>query len=180
MKKYRFLFTFLLLLLFIDLFGQTPFKQDFDQLASISFPEKPTINDLPNNLGLTYKAVKSPNIYLMLLFKFKAEDVLVTDTTTLRNFYEGVVSGAADPNKSKTLIYSKNIVVDNYKGIEFAYKDATKPEQLRYIYQRVLFIDNQAYIYSYSTPDDNNAENKAGRDTFLNSFSILDKSVKQY
>ena len=180
MKKYKVLFTSILLFLVVDLFGQTPFKQDFDQLASISFPEKPVVSDLPSDLGLIYKVAKSTNNYLMLLFKFKAEDVLVTDTTTLRNFYEGVVLGAADPEKGKTLIYSKDIMVDNYKGVEFAYKDPANPADVRYVYQRVLFLNTRAYIYSFSTPDDTSAENKTERDNFLNSFNLLDKSVKQY
>jgi hypothetical protein len=180
MNKYKILFTSLLFLLFINVFGQAPVKQDFDQLASISFPDKPTVSDLPNGMGLLYKSVKSPNSYAMLLFKFKADDIMVTDTTTLRNFYEGVVSGAANPDKAKTLLYTKNISIDNYKGIEFEYKDATTPAQPRFVYQRVLFMKTRAYIYSFSTPDDSNATNKTERDNFFNSFSILDKSVKQY
>ena len=179
MKKIKFTITCFLILIGADLFGQSTITQNLDGLTSIEFPEKPVVSDLPNGLGIFYKCMKNPNYYLAFLFKVNS-NTIVTNDSTLNNLYEGIISGAANPEKAKTLIYKKNITVKNFRGIEFEYKDATNPDKIRFIYQRALYINNTVFVYSFSTPDETNSEYKTEKDLFLNSFSILDKTAKQF
>ncbi|MCC8407992.1 hypothetical protein LJ707_03565 [Mucilaginibacter sp. UR6-1] len=179
----KFIRTIIATLLLLSLtvataFSQNTFKQNFDDIATIDFPKQPVVSNLPNGMGLMYKADVAPNAFVVLSFKMK--DLIVKDSISLHDLYTGIVAGAANPKNKKELLYNKEIVIQGLHGIEFCYKDSAVEQNIRYIYQRAIYFNNTILIVSGSLPFADKDKYKAQLDTFVKSFTVKQGTITQF
>lgn len=180
MSKYLKLFL-TLTAIWIKLSGwaQAPIKQPLAGIATLTFPGTPAQAALPaGNNGNLYKLSKPTHSYVAIVFQIDTAQVAIKSAADLDSFYSGVVEGAADSTKNRKLIYLKQINVGKYKAVEFKYLDSSTDRKFS-AYQRVIYLDQVAFIYNFTLYDETNPALLVEKDRFLNSFTVTKADAKQ-
>lgn len=169
----------LLALGFSTCFAQPDVKQDLNGIASIAFPQKPQVQD--NKIG-KYFYVLSPTDYYFV----QVRDVSKTPNFNIKqgdldSLYNGLIHGTVMAMQGGKLLSQGKFKVGTLEGAESRYQFDTRTKVRRFVYQRVLFVNNTILNYSFWTTADSLAQTAQKRDHFFNSLAIITKDdLEQY
>jgi hypothetical protein len=148
-------------------YGQHPFTQNLNKLATVTFPDTPQTKKTPGRL---YYSVQSNGVFYMASasswFNGLGDNFThdLTDTA-----YNSLIREVHRLNDSK-LFYQKKIKINGLKGIEYGFvstDDSTK----FYRYHRALFFKNTLIIYGINSYDSLKI-NKKILDDFYATFKV--------
>lgn len=160
-------------------FAQTDVRQSLNGIASITFPQKPQAQD--NKVGKYYYVLSPANYFFI-----QVRDVSQTPNFNIRekdldSLYNGLIRGTETAMQGGKLLSQGKFKVGALEGAEARYQFDSRTKGRRFVYQRVLFVNNTIFNYSFWTTADSLAETKTKRDHYFNSFSMITKdSLEQY
>jgi len=139
----------LILIVFIQfgiklVYGQHPFAQTLDSVATITFPDTPKVKIEAGyhiyavSDGLITRLAESGPVQTSL------RDML--SKGSLDSTYSGFLKGLLESSHGK-LLYKKNITINDLDGMEFGSESFIK-EQKYYTYGRVVYFNNTLINYS--------------------------------
>lgn len=160
--------TILLLFGVFQLFGQTGYKQNIADLISITFPQKPALND---TLGHTvFQYADSTVIYMALYRKIDPNDLLFKKDE-LPKFYDGMIEGIMGAAKGK-LISKKSFEINGLKGVDIEFT-STDPDLPDLRFMRLLLINNTIITTHILTQSENKQAAEVAKSKFINSIAII-------
>jgi len=171
--------TTLIMLANIFSFGQSWYKENLVNYATIEFPNKPQLNETAKGLTqIGYQ--KNDNYFLVDIEDLSNYGNLEVKITELDNLYKGILIGFFE-NKEYNLLSQTKFIVQNLTGIEVEYSSNSK-NLPKTRFKRLLFFNGKIFSIEFWTTDLNKEKSKKDKERYFNSLKVtLDKSeLKQY
>ena len=172
MKKYV-LLNLCLILLAVTL-RAADYTQEIDRIGHFSFPAAPQISDAG---GMTNYLGNADSCSYLVQIKPLVKAGVVKDTATLHAFYAGIVKGILR-GAHGTLIGHKPVDIKGREGEELEYVKGDKDHQPVSVCSRILLINGNVVVYTFSAPFSNFIPYRHLQDHFFDSF-IIDKEALQ-
>jgi hypothetical protein len=174
MKK-KLIIIFLLSLSF-STYGQRSYLQNLDSVATITFPNTPSIEN--TETGKFYSLKIGDVIYIAQsdIAEKNFKDLFTRHLSD--SIYDGVIEGTVTALKGK-ILYRKKISLKGLEGVEYGYKAKIKDSDY-YCYQQAFFFNHNFILYGYWSPDSLKTNDKGLR-TFFGTFklTINDDEIRQ-
>jgi hypothetical protein len=149
-------------------FGQKNYRQDLGRIAVITFPDTPKTTDLKP--GLFYSVKKDEIVFFASVSEIHNSFNDHLTKHLIDSLYAAVIVGSLKRPDAK-LIYKKNILVDNLKGIEYGFR-SQKNLMTYYHYHRVIYINHTLIAYGLTSFDSLKNNNKELYD-FYATFKVI-------
>lgn len=141
----RIVLTLSLLVFSVSAFCQLKYTLDLKGLAQINFPDTPEVNN-PTPEVVVFIARSDAPGYMAAVSPARVSVKEMLAGEGLESIYSGCIEGSLNVSKGK-LLYRKNVLIDQLKAVEFAYK-AVGTRNTFYAYNRVLFLNDTLLVYS--------------------------------
>ena len=150
-------------------FGQTPFKQNLLDLATIVFPAKPVSTEAAGQEVLHY--ADSSAHYLIVIQDLSNRKGFEVNEGSLHEFYEGTVIGTLKTAGGK-LISKKEFAIEGLKGLDIVYTATSNPKLPDLRFKRIILLNNRLFSIDFWTSSAKEKETQAAREKFFNSLVI--------
>ncbi len=162
------LFCLLLSTVFFS-FGQSTYRQNLGDLATIDFPDQP---DKDTVMGQeTFAYIDSSAYYIVVIGDYANTNAMQVKEGELDKFYDEVVTGAIKESGGQ-LVHKKQFETNGQKGVEIEFISATDPNIPDVRFMRFIFVNDKFFALSFFVNSENRAEMLSRKDHFFNSFGF--------
>ncbi len=166
----KILITLILIFFSFDSYCQHPYKQNLQDIATITFPDTPKTKIISAETFYYFHDKGSTYICEAMPLSTSLSDILKGNS--IDSLYTVFINSALAPTKSHTF-YKNNIIANDLKGVEFGFKFQAKGRTC-YSYQNVFYLNDVLINYSYLSLDSLNKNDKRITD-FFKTFKLTIK-----
>lgn len=153
-------------------FGQSTYKQNILNIATIDFPEKP---DFIDTLGLKMYDYSDENAQFILMIRdLSSQPDLSFQEDDLEKFYSNTIAGIIDASEGK-ILNKKVFELDGLKGVEIEFISNSNPSLPDLRFEKILFVNNLFIAVDFVTNSVDSMITKNKKDQYFQSFILTAK-----
>ncbi len=150
--------------------GQTTYKQQLSDLATIDFPAKPDFHDTAHQRIFNYSGDSAS--YIVMVIDISSDPSFKIKPGKVNEVYKGFIDGTLKATNG-ILVNKKNIKIDSLDGVEIEYVSNAHPGLPDRRFKRTVFFNDKIYSYDFWTLTSFKDSTYASRVKFFNSFTVL-------